>query len=211
MYGAKALIAMLEKSVEFELIMVPFNDDDRYDPKHMDVLRVNPKRQVPVLLHGGLELYDSTLIFEYLEDRYPDPPLWPPDPGARARARLLELESDEVYFPYVIRLMHLQYDLESEEAMVVRDAAARYYQRMEDLLKAGDYLAGSYSFADIAFYMAALFGERMGATVTSHTPKLIQWRDRMSSREAVKKAVKPLVNHLKAAGRPVPGFLMNSV
>jgi hypothetical protein len=63
------------------------------------------KRQVPVLVDGDIEIFDSTQIFEYFE---PHPPLWPAEPAARARARLLELKSDEVFFPHVIRLMGLQ-------------------------------------------------------------------------------------------------------
>ena len=73
MFGAKAEIALREKGQPFELIMVPFNKADRYDPKHPEIVRINPKRQVPVLVHEGadgetVELFDSTQIFEYLED-----------------------------------------------------------------------------------------------------------------------------------------------
>src|SRR5215813_8033118 len=114
MFGAKAQIAAIEKGVEFELVMVPFDMQLLYEPKHPDVVRINPKRQVPVLIHGDLEIFDSTQIFEYLEDLQPDPPLWPREPTARARARGLELQSDEVYFPHVIRLMSLQDALTSE-------------------------------------------------------------------------------------------------
>src|ERR1700722_45341 len=77
MFGAKAEIAALEKGFPFELVMVPFDWDRLYDPKHPDVVRINPKRQVPVLIHGDVEIFDSTQIFEYLEDLMPDPPLWP--------------------------------------------------------------------------------------------------------------------------------------
>ena len=48
--------------------MVPFDMQRLYEPKHPEVLRINPKRQVPVLIHDGLEIFDSTQIFEYLED-----------------------------------------------------------------------------------------------------------------------------------------------
>ena len=75
MFGAKAEIALREKGVDFELVMVPFDKSDRYEPRHPEVLRINPKRQVPVLIHGDVELFDSTLIFEYLEDAFPEPPL----------------------------------------------------------------------------------------------------------------------------------------
>ena len=84
--------------------MVPFEMDRLYEPKHPEVERINPKRQVPVLVDGELEIFDSTQIFEYLEDLAPSPPLWPPGAAARAHARLIEHKSDEVYFPHIIRL-----------------------------------------------------------------------------------------------------------
>src|SRR5262245_25251505 len=108
MFGAKVQIAALEKHLDFELVMVPYDSRQGYGPKHPEVLPINPKRQVPVLVHGDLELFDSTQIFEYLEDLQPEPRLWPAEPAARARARGLEHLSDEVYFPHIIRLMSLQ-------------------------------------------------------------------------------------------------------
>src|SRR5262245_54225011 len=116
MFGAKAWIAALEKGFDFELIMVPFDMRRLYEPKHPEVVRINPKQQVPVLVHGDLEIFDSTQIFEYFEDLQPQPALWPAEIKGRARARLLELEADEVYFPSIIRLMGLQDQLDSEPA-----------------------------------------------------------------------------------------------
>src|SRR3546814_3220774 len=90
MFGAKAEIAAREKGLRFELVMVPFAMATLYSPKHPEVERINPKRQVPVLVHrsnGGpdLELLDSTQIFEYLEDLAPDP--------ARSEEHTSELQS----------------------------------------------------------------------------------------------------------------------
>ena len=90
MFGAKAQIAAHEKAIDFELVMVAFDMNHRYEPKHPEVLRINPKRQVPVLIDGDLEIFDSTQIFEYLEQLKPSPALWPAEAAARARARLLE-------------------------------------------------------------------------------------------------------------------------
>jgi hypothetical protein len=55
MFGAKAQIAAMEKGLEFELVMVAYDSQLGYSPKHPEVLRINPKRQVPVLVHGDLE------------------------------------------------------------------------------------------------------------------------------------------------------------
>ena len=207
MFGAKVQIAMLEKGLDFDLVMVAYDSHRGYDPKHPEVLRINPKRQVPVLVHGTLEIFDSTQIFEYLEDLCPEPPLWPQGAQARARTRLLEHQSDEVYFPHVIRLMGLQDALGSEPALTAIAAATRYHDAMDALLKNRSWLAGDYSYADIAFYMAALFGERQGAPVTGATPHLVAWRERMSARPAVRTVAGAMGRWLASVGRPVPAFM----
>jgi glutathione S-transferase len=210
MFGAKAEIAIREKGVPFQLEMVPFTRSHAYDPKHPEVLRINPKRQVPVLVHGDLEIFDSTQLFEYLEDRFPDPPLWPAEPAARARARLLELKSDEVFFPHVIRLMGLQDVPEDPASITARSALAAFYDDMDrQLADQREYLAGSYTFADIAFYMAQLFALRMGAPMTEAQPNLLIWRDRMTARPAVSAVVKPMVEYIVATGLKLPKELSN--
>lgn len=209
MFGAKVQIAALEKGIDFELVMVPFAKGDAYEPKHPEVLRVNPvKQQVPVLIDGDVELFDSTQIFEYLEDRYPDPALWPRGNADRARVRQLEHKSDEVFFPNVIRLFGLQHDMQSAPAVAACAACARYYGEMEDLLAAREYLAGPYSFADIAFYMACIFADRKGARMTQATPRLLAWRGRMGERPAVQTVVDPMMRFLASEGRDVASFLM---
>ena len=207
MFGAKVEIAAHEKKIDFELVMVPYDPVRGYDPKHRDVLRINPKRQVPVLIDGDLELFDSTQIFEYLEDLKPHPALWPAQPAARARARQLEHRSDEIYFPHIIRLMGLEETPDDPAAKAARAAAAQYYRDMEHILADREYLAGSYSFADIAFYMAQVFGARKGAPMTGETPNLLAWRARMTARPAVRKVAGAMAGYLVSIGSPVPDFL----
>lgn len=209
MFGAKVQIAALEKGIDFELVMVPFAKGDAYEPKHPEVLRVNPvKQQVPVLIDDEVELFDSTQIFEYLEDRYPALPLWPEGIAERARARQLEQKSDEVFFPNVIKLFGLQHDMQSAPAVAACAACARYYGEMEGLLATREYLAGPYSFADIAFYMACIFADRKGARMTDATPRLLTWRSRMGERPAVRAVVEPMMRFLASEGRDVASFLM---
>ncbi|MET3441213.1 glutathione S-transferase [Variovorax paradoxus] len=209
MFGAKVQIAALEKGIDFEQIMVPFTKGDAYEPKHPDVLRINPvKQQVPVLIDGDVELFDSTQIFEYLEDRYPTPALWPQGIAERARARQLEQKSDEVFFPNVIKLFGLQHDMQSAPAVAACAGCARFYEEMEGLLATRDYLAGPYSFADIAFYMACIFADRKGARMTQATPRLLAWRSRMGERPAVRAVVEPMMRFLASEGRDVASFLM---
>jgi glutathione S-transferase len=207
MFGAKAEIAAHEKGLAFDLVMVPFEMKTLYQPKHPEVLRINPKRQVPVLVDGDLEIFDSTQIFEYLETIRPEPALWPAELKARARARLLEHKSDEVYFPPIIRLMGLQNTLDDPAAGEARAAAMAYYDEMERTIDGRDWLAGTYSYADIAFYMAQLFGARMTAPMDERHPRLLAWRDRMSARPAVAKVAGAMGRYLLSQGRKLPPFL----
>jgi len=207
MFGAKAEIAAREKGLDFELVMVPFDMTMLYQPKHPEVLRINPKRQVPVLIDGDLEIFDSTQLFEYFESIKPEPPLWPAEPKARARARLLEHKSDEVYFPAIIRLMGLQATLQDPAAVEARTAAAAYYDEMERQIAGREWLAGTYSYADIAFYMAQLFGERMGAPMKEAHPRLQEWRERLSARPSVRRVAGAMGRYLLSQGRKLPEFL----
>ena len=207
MFGAKTQIAAAEKGLDFELVMVPFDMQRLYEPKHAEVLRINPKRQVPILIHGDLELFDSTQIFEYFEDLLPSPALWPAAGTARAQARLLEHKSDEVYFPHVIRLMGLQGRAQDPAAVTAREGAMLYYREMDRLLTGSEYLVGPYTYADIAFYMAQLFGDRMGAPIPDTLANLVRWREEMTTRPAVRHVVGPMAAYLVSQGRRLPDFL----
>ena len=207
MFGAKAEIAAHEKGLAFELVMVPFEMKTLYQPKHPEVLRINPKRQVPVLVDGDVEIFDSTQIFEYFETIKPEPALWPSEAKARARARLLEHKSDEVYFPPIVRLMGLQATPDDPAAVEARAAALAFYDGMEKAMGDKEWLAGSYSYADIAFYMAQIFGDRMGAPMTDAHPKLQAWRDRMSARPPVRQVAGAMGRYLLGQGRKLPAFL----
>jgi glutathione S-transferase len=120
---------------------------------------------------------------------------------------LLEIKSDEVYLPHIKRLMGLQERPEDPAAIAARATAARFYADMDAQLTGRNHLAGDYSFADIAFYMAQLFGERMGAPVPADATHLLAWRARMSERPAVRKVVRPMADYLVSQGRRLPAFM----
>jgi glutathione S-transferase len=207
MFGAKVEIALREKALAFELEMVPFNMQQGYQPKHPEVLRVNPKRQVPILLDGDLEIFDSTQIFEYLEDTAPTPALWPVSPKDRARARGLEHASDEVFFPNVIGLMGLRSKpdpVDSPDWIRACTGIKSYYAQMESMLADRQYLAGIYTYADIAFYMAQFFAARHTVPLTQAHPNLMAWRRRVGQRAAVKNVIEAMITYLRSIGSPVP-------
>jgi glutathione S-transferase len=211
MFGAKAEIALREKGVAFELVMVPFDKSDRYEPRHPEVLRMNPKRQVPVLIHGDVELFDSTLIFEFLEDAFPHPPLWPNDVAARARARLLELKCDDIVFMNIARLFGLEDKPQDPVAVDARAKAHQHYADMDARLESQAFLAGPFSYADIALFMTQFYGERKGAVLTEATPRLLEWRERMLQRPAIRQVIGRMGAWLKSEGRASPAYIEDAV
>ena len=106
LFSRKVEIALLEKGLPFERVMVPFTQTVGYSPKNANVLRTNPKGQVPVLIDGELGLYDSTVIIEYLDEAYPQVALFPASAKDRAECRLLDVFADEVMLVPIRALMH---------------------------------------------------------------------------------------------------------
>jgi glutathione S-transferase len=87
-YCARVRIALAEKGIEHETVVVDLDDRPAW------LRDLNAANRVPVL-DDGLVLPESDVIMEYLEDRYPDPPLLPDDPADRALARLLVRRFDD--------------------------------------------------------------------------------------------------------------------
>src|SRR6185295_3243249 len=149
LFTGKVRIALDEKRVPYDLVSVPFSRATGYQPKHPEVARINPKQQVPVLVDGDLELWESTVILEYLEDRYPDPPLYPRDVRERARCRQLEAAADEIFFPFVLELIQEVFykpDAGARDAARVAAANAeigRVYDRLERDLEGREHLCGA--------------------------------------------------------------------
>jgi len=207
MFGAKVEIAAHEKGLAFDRVMVPFDFDRGYSPKHPEVLRINPKGQVPAIVDGDVELFDSTQLFEYLEDRWPDPPLWPRAVVARAEARKQEHCSDEVFFPHVIRLMGMRANPDPVEApgwKHAKSAIEAYYHQIDQLLRDREYLAGEFSYADIAFYMAQFFAARHTVPLTAEHSNLLAWRGRIIDRPPVRRVVGDMAEYLRSHGKEVP-------
>jgi glutathione S-transferase len=97
----KVRITLREKRLDWTPIRVDLFKAEQYDPKY---LKLNPKGMVPTLVHDGNAIIESTLICEYIDEAFPDPPLTPKDPAARARMRLWSKFVDEGLFEGVTEL-----------------------------------------------------------------------------------------------------------
>src|SRR5215472_18531063 len=84
-YAQKVKIALAEKGVAFESRL-----PDLLGGNLGEFLPLNPRLEVPTLVDGDVAVFDSTIILEYVEERWPNPPLLPVGAAERARVRMLE-------------------------------------------------------------------------------------------------------------------------
>ena len=193
LFTAKVRIALNEKNIPYERIEVPFGKQQGYEPKHPDVVRFNPKQQVPVLVDDDLVLYDSTLILEYLEDRNPNPPLYPRDVKMRARCRRAEAEADEVLFPHVLELIReVFYKVSADERDSKKIAAAvaailAYYDGLEAQLADREYLCGEFSVADVGHILTIMFATNLGAAPKAEHRHIAAWLARLGARPSIQR------------------------
>jgi glutathione S-transferase len=215
LFSRKVEIVLAEKNLAFERVQVPFSQTKGYASKHPAVLAANPKGQVPVLVDGDLTLYDSTVIAEYLEDKYPSPPLFPREPEARARCRLLELEADEILLVPVRALMFRSEPPGPETAR--REEQERAARKAENIImenyaalaaKLGtrDYFCGTFSVADIATFMNIHHGLRLGAPPVSGHQNLSDWHARLAKRPSFATVIAEMAAADRELSHPVPAY-----
>jgi glutathione S-transferase/RNA polymerase-associated protein len=91
-YVQKVKIALYEKEIPFETQM-----PNAFTGGPTDYSRLNPRLEVPTLADGDLNIFDSTTILQYIEDKWPKPPMLPDSPADRARVRMIEELCDTYY------------------------------------------------------------------------------------------------------------------
>ena len=94
-YSHRCRIVLHEKDMDFQVIDVDPNN------KSEDLAVMSPYGKAPVLVERDLVLYESNIINEYIDDRFPHPQLMPADPVMRARARLLLFRFEQELFCYI--------------------------------------------------------------------------------------------------------------
>jgi glutathione S-transferase len=168
-YAARARIALAEKGIAYDAVEIDLDDRPAW------LYDKNPLGRVPVYEEDeGLVLPESEVIMEYLEDRYPEPALWPVDPAERALGRLrLERFDDRLGDAYY--------------AARRGDGREELDERLADLertLEAQPWLTGrEYGLADIGYVPWILRGlERFELELG---PALADWLERCSARPAV--------------------------
>lgn len=180
----KVRIALIEKGLEFERINVDLSKREQKTPEY---LQIHPFGQLPALDDEGFIVYDSTIINEYLEDEYPYPALMPTDSEGRARARMMEDFRDTHFNPFFVHIIQEARKPDGERDLARIDNAkaeiAKAFDRTERELNGAEYLAGSFSLADIAFMSNFDLLDRFAITVEgSKYPRTVAWIARLKAR-----------------------------
>jgi glutathione S-transferase len=170
-YCARVRIVLAEKGIEYETVAVDLDDRPAW------IFEKNPLGRVPVVEEDTFVLAESAVIDEYLNERYPDPALWPADPGERALGRMLVFRFDELSRPY--------YALRRGE-----DGASERFDaalaELDGVLEDQPSLSGrEFGLADIAYVPWILRArDRMEVELTPF-PALADWVARLEQRPSI--------------------------
>lgn len=187
-FGQKIRIVLAEKGLTYSLSEVNLALGEQRRP---EFLRLNPYGKVPVLVDDETTVYDSTIIAEYLEDEYPEPPLLPPvgQSALRARARVFEDFSDNSFTPQVGQLMAEMAKSEAERDAARVQRLQQSVERMLDYLnrelQGQQFLASEFSVADVGFAPRLLVLRNLGIDPTVNRGNIESWLARLIERPCI--------------------------
>jgi len=141
---------------------------------------LNPYGKVPVLVDGDAVVYESAIINEYLEEKYPEVPLMPKDPFKRSRARIWIDYCNTRLQQAAGNIAH-EYEVEKSKADL-----KQYLGTLNREMQDREYIAGDYSLADITYIPFFCRLQRYQATIGSDLPHVKAWMDRLLARPVVK-------------------------
>jgi glutathione S-transferase len=169
--------------------IIPFQGNDEFT-------RISPLRRIPVFIDDQVTLADSTAIGEYLDERYPTPPLFPAGPAARARARWLEEFADtrmgdvfiwRIFNPAVIVPgVWKQPRDDAAIAATLRDELPSVMDYLESVAPEDGFVCGALAIADIAIaaFFANLRWSRTGVDLAAW-PRTMAWIARVEQIAAI--------------------------
>lgn len=133
-YAQKVKIALREKGVPFESKMPEAIGSGQTAG---DFMRANPRGEVPAFIDDGLAIFDSTIILEYIEDKWPATPMLPRAPADRARVRMIEEVCDTHYEAINWGLSEINYfrRAEGELGAALRDTAGDQIEKLHAWLE----------------------------------------------------------------------------
>jgi glutathione S-transferase len=170
-YCARVRIVLAEKGIEYETVAVDLDDRPAW------IYEKNPLGRVPVLEEDTFLLAESAVIDEYLDERYPEPSLWPADPAERALGRMLVFRFDELSKPYYA--LRRGDDGAAERLDAALGALAGLLQRQQ-------FLTGrEFGLADVAYVPWILRARDRMDVDLERFPAVSEWVGRLEQRPSI--------------------------
>ncbi|MEY4212543.1 MAG: glutathione S-transferase N-terminal domain-containing protein [Burkholderiaceae bacterium] len=186
-FSQRCRLVLFEKGMDFEI-----RDVDLYN-KPEDISIMNPYGQVPILVERDLILYESNIINEYIDERFPHPQLMPADPVMRARARLFLFNFERELFVHVQVLERRD---ASKDAQKLQDKARqqirdRLTQLTPIFIKNKHMLGEEFSMLDVAIAPLLWRLDHYGIEMPKTAAPLLRYAERIFSRPAYIEALTP--------------------
>jgi len=186
-FSQRCRFVLFEKGMDFEI-----RDVDLYN-KPEDISIMNPYGQVPILVERDLILYESNIINEYIDERFPHPQLMPADPVMRARARLFLFNFERELFVHVQQLERRDHTKDSSRQMErarqqIRD---RLTQLTPIFVKNKFMLGEEFSMLDVAIAPLLWRLDHYAVEMPKTAAPLMKYAERIFSRPAYIEALTP--------------------
>jgi len=181
-FSHRCRFVLFEKGMDFEI-----RDVDLYN-KQEDINVMNPYGQVPILVERDLILYESNIINEYIDDRFPHPQLMPADPVMRARARLFLYRFENELFCHVDTLEKGNAKTVDKARQIIRDnltVIAPVFAKQKYML------GEEFSMLDVAIAPLLWRLEHYGIELPRQAAPLAKYAERLFSRPAFIDAMTP--------------------
>lgn len=191
-FASKCRIAIYEKNAAVDIVPIPGGD-----LKSAEYLKIYPLGKTPALQVDGQIIGESEIINEYLEDKFPKPPLLPGSPEERARVRGFGRFHD-LYLEPPLRALFPQVTAKEKDQKLIAEKLAEVKLRLdqlEQMISSGPHAAGKdFTLADCAlaptmFFASLLLPMMGGAPFTEGHPKIAAWWAKVQERPSVKRVL----------------------
>ena len=135
---------------------------------------------MPVLVDGDAVIYESAIINEYLDEKYPEVPLMPRDPLARSRVRIW-VDFCNTRLQYAGGKIAHDYEVEKSQAEL-----KQHLQTLDREMRGREFIGDQYSLADITYIPFFVRSERYRASIDDTIPNVKAWMDRLLNRPLVR-------------------------
>ncbi|MDZ7959221.1 MAG: glutathione S-transferase family protein [Aulosira sp. DedQUE10] len=206
-FSQRTRVVLLEKGVDFTPIEIDLQN------KPEGYTQISRYGKVPAIAHGDINIYESAIINEYLDEVFPEPALLPSEPGAKAIARIWIDYANTRLVPAFNKLLRSKEISEQEQGRREFIESLLYIEQegLGKLSGNGPYWLGDkISLVDISFYpwfeRLPLLEHFRKFSLPSETPRIQQWWNTLRDRESIRAVENPTSFYLerfaKVLGEP---------